>query len=189
MNSTDSNTIKQCRVSPFGNPGIITSGYRLLQAYRRFPRPSSAPVAKASTLRPKKLTHSKLSSNEHKEKTTTQTQPKDCIQNGCFNLDQTTTNQTEGHGLKKSQNKDARVHYTVLKQQPHPRKPATKPATSQQKQSAKKKQNSLLHAPTVCQHPRTTRPTTTRIPTPKRARTNSHDQPRKNRDILLIFHP
>ena len=141
MNSTDSNTIKQCRVSPFGNPGIITSGYRLLQAYRRFPRPSSAPVAKASTLRPKKLTHSKLSSNEHKEKTTTQTQPKDCIQNGCFNLDQTTTNQTEGHGLKKSQNKDARVHYTVLKQQPHPRKPATKngnqPTETERKEETK----------------------------------------------------
>ena len=28
------------------------SGYRLPEAYRRFPRPSSAPVAKASTMRP-----------------------------------------------------------------------------------------------------------------------------------------
>jgi hypothetical protein len=34
-----------------------TSGYRLPQAYRRFPRPSSAPVAKASTMRPEKLSH------------------------------------------------------------------------------------------------------------------------------------
>ena len=31
---------------------VSTSGYRLHQAYRRFPRPSSAPVAKASTMRP-----------------------------------------------------------------------------------------------------------------------------------------
>ena len=36
---------------------VSTSGYRLHQAYRRFPRPSSAPVAKASTMRPWKLSH------------------------------------------------------------------------------------------------------------------------------------
>lgn len=35
------------------------SGYRLPQAYRRFPRPSSAPDAKASTVRPWKLQHNK----------------------------------------------------------------------------------------------------------------------------------
>ncbi|PWI27061.1 hypothetical protein CAY35_09405 [Pseudoglutamicibacter cumminsii] len=33
------------------------SGYQLPQAYRRFPRPSSAPDAKASTIRSQQLTH------------------------------------------------------------------------------------------------------------------------------------
>jgi hypothetical protein len=46
-----------------------TSGYRLPQAYRRFPRPSSAPVAKASTMRPEKLSHTtakpSMSKNPH----------------------------------------------------------------------------------------------------------------------------
>jgi hypothetical protein len=36
-----------------------TSGCRLPEAYRRLPRPSSAPDAKASTVRPKKLEHTK----------------------------------------------------------------------------------------------------------------------------------
>lgn len=35
---------------------VSTLGYQLHQAYRRFPRPSSAPIAKASTVRPLKLT-------------------------------------------------------------------------------------------------------------------------------------
>ena len=38
-----------------------TSGCRLPEAYRRLPRPSSAPDAKASTVRPKKLEHTKRS--------------------------------------------------------------------------------------------------------------------------------
>ena len=55
-------------------------GCQLLEAYRRLPRPSSAPGAKAFTVCPYKLTH--------KHKTT--------------------------------ETKDARVHYTVLKQPPDP---------------------------------------------------------------------
>src|SRR5699024_3183515 len=42
----------------FPHSDILVSplGYQLHQAYRRFPRPSSAPIAKASTVRPSKLT-------------------------------------------------------------------------------------------------------------------------------------
>src|SRR5699024_9287073 len=46
-----------------------TLGYQLHQAYRRFPRPSSAPITKASTVRPLQLhqppTHNSASSQLH----------------------------------------------------------------------------------------------------------------------------
>src|SRR5699024_130472 len=42
----------------FPHSDILASpfGYQLHQAYRRFPRPSSAPITKASTVRPYQLT-------------------------------------------------------------------------------------------------------------------------------------
>ena len=43
-----------CRVSPFGHPRI-NARLTAPQAYRSLPRPSSAPSAKASTMRPKHL--------------------------------------------------------------------------------------------------------------------------------------
>ncbi len=44
-----------CRVTPFGDPRI-TACYRLPEAFRRSPRPSSPPGAEASTVRPFYLT-------------------------------------------------------------------------------------------------------------------------------------
>ncbi len=44
------------------------SGCRLPEAYRRLPRPSSAPDAKASTVRPKKLEHTQRSETTQPEK-------------------------------------------------------------------------------------------------------------------------
>ena len=45
-------TLARCAGFPHSEILASTSGYRLDQAYRRFPRPSSAPNAKASTVRP-----------------------------------------------------------------------------------------------------------------------------------------
>ena len=91
------------------------SGYRLPQAYRRFPRPSSAPDAKASTVRPWKLQHRR----NHKGRTHTQ--------RACTHLQENSTHHTHapphpqrGQAGRRGGKKllDARVHYTVLKQQP-----------------------------------------------------------------------
>lgn len=52
------------------------SGCRLPEAYRRLPRPSSAPDAKASTVCPKKLEHTKRSKQIAEQTTTTRTRNK-----------------------------------------------------------------------------------------------------------------
>ncbi len=51
------------------------SGCRLPEAYRRLPRPSSAPDAKASTVRPQKLEHTKQSEETAKPKENTKQPP------------------------------------------------------------------------------------------------------------------
>lgn len=132
------------------------SGYRLPQAYRRFPRPSSAPDAKASTVRPWKLQH-----NKDQGHTTTRAQQPVRVR--------PTT--------RKTRLLDARVHYTVLKQQPPqpphtaaqggrdrgrqaPHTPHTRPAppaTEGQERTRKEEGGAgtrlLSQDPTVCQGP------------------------------------
>jgi hypothetical protein len=82
------------------------SGCRLPEEYRRLPRPSSAPDAKASTVRPKKLEHTTTIRNcKTRETPQTPTPDKGAEKNGVSRL------------------RDARVHCTVLKQQPAPPHP------------------------------------------------------------------
>ena len=52
------------RVSPFGNPRI-KARLQLPEAYRRLPRPSSAPCPKASTARPSQLGSRSTRHTEH----------------------------------------------------------------------------------------------------------------------------
>jgi hypothetical protein len=75
-----------------------TSGCRLPEAYRRLPRPSSAPDAKASTVRPQKLEHTRRSK--------------------LLKI----LNQKPAGSRRNPQSRlrDARVHCAVLKQQPAP---------------------------------------------------------------------
>ena len=115
----------RCRshhITGAGFPHSDTLGSQLVcqlpEAYRRLPRPSSAPDAKASTVCSKTLDH-----KDHK--------------------------------------KDARVHYTVLKQPPH--KTHQPPKTTTSGQHAQGNQNNtthvLPHNPTVRPHPQTKPPT------------------------------
>ena len=96
-----------------GSPHSDTLGSqpasRLPEAYRRPPRPSSAPDAKASTERPKKQ-----NTNPTKDKQTTDHTP----------TTPTTTHQEsrkkkEGRGPRHTKNKDTRVHYTDHNQPTH----------------------------------------------------------------------
>ncbi len=97
------------------------SGCRLPEEYRRLPRPSSAPDAKASTVRPQKLEHTRQNEETAKHKTNTHPQKK--------------------AGRHQSRLRDARVHCTVLKQQPAPHHPPhnkgslRKPGNTQKKRA------------------------------------------------------
>lgn len=56
IHSTGGHTPQQHAGFPHSEILVSTLGYQLHQAYRRFPRPSSAPTTKAFTMRPKTLT-------------------------------------------------------------------------------------------------------------------------------------
>src|SRR5699024_2194900 len=95
---------------------VSTLGYQLHQAYRRFPRPSSAPIAKASTVRPSKLTQptttvDRISHKLSKYNTHTLSQSQDAV----TQIQTISSHHTKHNmfGVKNSYNKDSRVHYSV----------------------------------------------------------------------------
>ena len=107
----------------FPHSDILVSplGYQLHQAYRRFPRPSSAPIAKASTVRPSKLTQptttvSRISHKLSKHNTHTQQ-----VQDAVTQIQTITSHHIKPQKVrcKELLYKDARVHYTVTTTTPH----------------------------------------------------------------------
>lgn len=107
----------------FPHSDILVSplGYQLHQAYRRFPRPSSAPIAKASTVRPSKLTQptttvSRISHKLSKHNTHTQQ-----VQDVVTQIQTITSHHIKPQKVrcKELLYKDARVHYTVTTTTPH----------------------------------------------------------------------
>lgn len=116
---------------------VSTLGYQLHQAYRRFPRPSSAPIAKASTVRPLKLTQptttvDRISHKLSKYNTHTLLQAQDAV----TQIQTITSHHTKHNmfGVKNSYNKDARVHYTVTTTTPHQHQPTESQLRGQRQQ-------------------------------------------------------
>lgn len=131
-----------------------TSCYRLPEAYRRFTRPSSASCAKASTVRPKQLSHTQIIT--------------DTLNNRRYTTPSNHQQNQQSPDTTYQNKIDARVHYIVLKQQPtppptphtwhrqQPGKPKTttpthtsnsQPTTSEGQKLIASKPNSMLHPP------------------------------------------
>ena len=150
------------------------SGYRLPEAYRRFPRPSSVPGAKASTVRPCKL-ETKLSHKDARVHCTVlNTRPGQPQANAPAThttqqqLDDAGTDSTQGPGTPEGQN--------------HPPPRTRRHARTRWARSLRTQQRvSTTPDPTQAD------PST---PTPKGAgRTRPPGQDTGNGDGILMFHP
>ena len=150
------------------------SGYRLPEAYRRFPRPSSVPGAKASTVRPCKL-ETKLSHKDARVHCTVlNTRPGQPQANAPAThttqqqLDDAGTDSTQGPGTPEGPAPPTPTHTTARKDKVGP----------------------IPQDPTTCQHHPRPHPGGPFHTHPKGAgRTRPPGQDTGNGDGILMFHP